>query len=215
MLTPPNRKLGSRGRIWTFSLPSVFTCPGRSQLCECHCYAKRLEAFRTSVRDRYQQNFQLAEQRDFVSKMIAFLQHRSIEIVRLHVSGDFYLAAYARKWLRIMRKCPDVTFYFYTRSWRRPAIAYVLEQIAGLENVRAWYSCDLETGVPTQVPEGVRLAWMMTEEEDVLPQGDLVFRIHRLRRTVAKRVGLTLVCPTENGATEHRTDCDRCGICWE
>jgi hypothetical protein len=23
-----------------------------------------------------------------------------------------------------------------------------------------------------------------------------------------------LVCPVENGATGHRTDCERCGVCW-
>lgn len=38
--------------------------------------------------------------------------------------------------------------------------------------------------------------------------------MHRLRKIVQKRVGLSLVCPTENGATEHRTDCERCGICY-
>jgi hypothetical protein len=54
---------------------------------------------------------------------------------------------------------------------------------------------------------------MQTSAEDVPPRADLVFRVHRLRRTVAKRVGLVLVCPVENGATGHRTDCGRCRLC--
>ena len=50
--------------------------------------------------------------------------------------------------------------------------------------------------------------------EEAIPAGvDLIFRVRRLRRVPARRVGLVLVCPTETGLGQPRT-CDRCGICW-
>jgi hypothetical protein len=113
-----------------------------------------------------------------------------------------------------MRKAPAVCFYFYTRSWRVPAILPVLGEMSRLPNVRAWFSCDRDTGVPEAAPPGVRLAWLMTSAEDRPPRADLVFRTLPLRRTVVKRIGLALVCPVENGATGRRTDCERCGVCW-
>jgi hypothetical protein len=66
---------------------------------------------------------------------------------------------------------------------------------------------------PVAHPKRVKLSWMQTDEDDVPPRADLVFRVQRLRKKVAKRVGLALVCPVENGATGRRTDCGRCRVC--
>ncbi len=214
MLTPGNQKLGRGRRIWGFGLPSRSTCPGRSPACSAPCYSAHLEAWRPSLRARYWRNLRLSRRPDFAERVLAFLQRKGVRVVRLHTGGDFYSAKYARKWLHVMRGAPDVRFYFYSRSWRVPAIRRVLLQMSRLANVRAWFSCDRDTGVPRRVPAGVRLAWLMTTPEDLPPRADLVFRTHPLRRTVQKRVNLALVCPTENGATGHRTDCSRCGVCW-
>src|SRR5262249_616176 len=110
-----------------------------------------------------------------------------------------YSASYARKWLAVMQRARHVRFFFYPRSWRVPAIRRLLGRMARLPNVRAWLSCDRDTGVPARVPRGVRLAWLMTTPDDRPPRADLVFRTLPLRRTVQKRVGLALVCPVENG----------------
>lgn len=214
MLTPGNRKLGSGRRIWGFGLPSRSSCPGRSPACERPCYSAHLEAYRPSLRQRYERNLLLSRRPDFVRRILAFLRRRDVRVVRLHTGGDFDSSLYARKWLRVMRQASDVRFYFYTRSWRVPAIRRVLRAMAQLPNVRAWFSCDRDTGLPRRVPPGVRLAWLMTSADDLPPRADLVFRTHPLRQTVLKRVGLALVCPTENGATGPRTDCARCGVCW-
>src|SRR5206468_648529 len=107
-----------------------------------------------------------------------------------------------------------VRFYAYTRSWRNPRIAPVLEAMAAESNCRLWYSCDQETGGPDSMPEHVRIAWLMTSNEEA-PSGDLVFRVRGLRREPARRIGLVLVCPTENGTTARHTDCERCGNCWQ
>ena len=58
LLTRGNGKLGEA--IHAFSLPAVSTCPGRSALCERHCYARH-GRFRTDmVRDRLQANLAAA-----------------------------------------------------------------------------------------------------------------------------------------------------------
>jgi hypothetical protein len=220
MLSPGNRKLGHRGRIWSFSLPSRSTCPGRSRLCARRCYSAHTEAHRPSVRTRYRRNLRLSRRPDFVARLAAFILRRGVAIVRVHVGGDFYSAAYARKWLALMRRLPAVRFYFYTRSWRVPPIRRVLTAMARLPNVRAWFSADRQTGVPRRLPVGVRLAWLMTTPDDLPPRADLVFRVRSLRRLVRMRVGWegdtgqALVCPTENGVTGHRTSCEQCGVCW-
>jgi hypothetical protein len=36
-------------------------------------------------------------------------------VIRIHDSGDFYSRNYAEKWFAIMRECPDVEFYAYTK----------------------------------------------------------------------------------------------------
>jgi hypothetical protein len=220
MLSPGNSKLGGRRRIWTFSLPSRTSCPGRSPLCARHCYSAHIERRRPSVRRRYERNLRLSRRRDFAARVAAFIVRRRARVVRLHVGGDFPGPAYARKWLAVMRRLPGVRFYFYTRSWRTPGIRRALVAMARLPNVRAWFSCDRDTGVPRRLPVAARLAWLMAGPDDLPPRADLVFRVRSLRRLVRKRVGWeggagqALVCPTENGVTGHRTSCEQCGVCW-
>ena len=214
MLTPGNTKLGPGRLIWGFGLPSQVTCPGMTPACSGPCYSFFLESLRPSLRLRYERNLELSRRPDFARLVLAFLILRDVRVVRIHTGGDFYEAAYARKWLTVMRKASKVRFYFYTRSWRIPVIRKVLDEMARLPNVRAWFSCDRDTGTPEQVPAGARLAWLMTSPDDLPPRADLIFRTLPLRRIVRKRIGLALVCPVENGATGHRTDCERCGVCW-
>jgi len=219
VLTPGNRKLGQGRLVWGFGLPALATCPGRSATCAAHCYALRLERFRPSVARRYRANLALSRRADFADRVDRFVDRRGVRLGRVHTSGDFYSAAYARKWLAVFRRRPGTRFYYYTRSWRVPAVRPVLAAMARLPNVRAWYSCDRDTGAPARVRRGVRLAWLMAEPGDLPPRADLVFRIRRLRGAVQKRVDCrdgppALVCPVENGATGHRTDCGRCGLCW-
>jgi hypothetical protein len=219
MLSPGNVKLGLGCLIWSFSLPSRLTCPGRSPVCERHCYSARFERRRPSVCRRYEGNWALSRP-DFPKRVVAFIRRQVIGVVRIHVGGDFYSAAYARKWLAVMRRLPGVRFFCYTRSWRVAAIRRMLSAMARLANVRLWYSADRDTGAPRRVPRGVRVAWLMEEPGDHPPRADLVFRVHALRRLVQKwvpwrpGVGRALVCPVENGVTGHRTTCGQCGVCW-
>jgi hypothetical protein len=173
-----------------------------------------MEQLRPQVKARALRSLELSRRPDFVRRMVAFIFAMDIRVVRIHVGGDFYSAAYARKWLEIMRRLPGVRFFLFFRCWRVPAILPVLEAMARQKTCRVWFSCDRQTGIPVSVPPRVRLAWLQTAEDDVPPRADVVFRVRRLRRKPAKRVSLALVCPVENGVTGHRTSCEQCGVCW-
>jgi len=216
MLTRGNHKLGPH-RIWTFSLPSGTPemCPGMTATCRRHCYAIRLEGYRPAAAAKYRHNFVLSHRRDFARRVSAFIIAHTIRVVRIHCGGDFYSPRYARTWLRIMRRSPRVRFYFYSRAWVAPDIKLVIDRMARLPNCRVWYSADADTGIPTDVPPRVRVAWLATTPDDRPPPGvDLVFRVRQLRSQPPQQ-GEPPVCPTEDGVIRpDRLTCDRCGYCW-
>lgn len=206
-----NRKLGDF--VYTYSLPAVTTCPGRSRLCEKACYA-----LRGTVRlqqKAYDRRHASSLEADFVDRMVREIRLRDAGLVRLHVSGDFYSAAYVRKWAAVAAACPGVRFFAYTRSWRVPAVRRELARLARLPNFRLWYSCDKETGLPPRPGRGVRVAYMAVDDVDAPPAApDLAFRVKRV--AVRKRIGGAVVCPVENGtAAKNVVNCQKCGLCWE
>ena len=215
MLTKGNRKLGG-DRIWSFSLPSgsTATCPGAST-CETHCYARAFERYRPAAAERYRRNMALTRRRDFARRVRAFLIAHAVKVVRVHVGGDFYSAEYAERWHRVITLSPRVRFDFYTRSWRVPGVKAVIDRMAGLPNCRVWYSVDRDTGVPADVPHGVRVAWLETDPADLPPSPfHLVFRVRPLRSAPPPAVG-PFVCPAEDGVPRTPpVTCERCGYCW-
>ena len=216
MLTCGNLKLGKR-KIWGFALPSGTTevCPGISTVCRTHCYAVAVERYRPAAAARYHRNLLASRRRDFTRRVVAFLIAHRVRVVRIHTGGDFHSARYARKWLRVVDRSPRVTFFFYTRVWRIPAIRAVIDRMATRPNCVAWYSCDVETGVPTDVPSGVRIAWLSASEDDAPLAGiDLVFRIRQLRSRPVSPAS-PQVCPAEDAVPRpRRATCDVCGRCW-
>jgi hypothetical protein len=142
--------------------------------------------------------------------MVREIRRKGVLVVRIHVAGDFFSVEYAAKWLAVMRQCPKVRFYFYSRSWRVPEIGLVLEQMAQLKNCRVWYSIDADTGIPPRVPVGVRLAYLQVEDDEQPELLDLLFVVRRLRRQ-AGRVSLPLLCPHEANRADN---CGSCGRCW-
>jgi hypothetical protein len=210
LLTVGNMKLGPS--IASFSIPPVVTCPGRSPTCEECCYATRGRFVLPAVRRLLEWNYKASKRPTFAEDVVEEIQRRRIKLLRVHVSGDFYSSEYTTQWLEVVRAVRKCRFYGYTRSWREPSILPVLAEMALEKNMRLWFSADSDTGLPPPVP-GVRTAWLMTEEGEAVPKVDLVFRTHPLRKSRSKRVGLSLVCPTETGS-RAATDCGRCGHCW-
>jgi hypothetical protein len=211
LLSKGNDKIG--GKIFAFNLSAGSTCPGQSAAC-ASCYAQRGRWLFPNVRDALSWNLRASGRGYFVEEMVEELRRRRVKVLRLHSSGDFYAAAYTQKWVEILARSPNVVGYAYTRSWRVPSIVPALRELAALETFRLWFSADADTGMPPEVPPGVRVAWLQEDEADAIPAGvDLIFRVHRLRKTPRKRIGLSLICPTEQGR-EHTTTCSTCAHCW-
>ncbi len=207
LLVQGNRKIGEA--IHHFDLPAVKTCPGRSSTCERVCYAQTGHYAFASVKERLAWCHKQSLRADFAKQVIAEIKRKGVLVLRLHCSGDFYSADYARKWLEIMRHCPKVRFYLYTRSWRVEDIAVVLEEMAALRCCRVWYSIDRETGVPAKVPVGVRLAYLQVDVDEDPELLDLLFVVRKVRRH-AQRVGLPLLCPHQANKAENCGSCGRC-----
>ena len=116
-----NAKLGRS--IFHFSLQAVETCPGRTPACTAVCYANGRGRFRfPSVREKLAWCYDQSRRPDFASRVAREIASRGVIVLRVHASGDFYDREYAEKWLDVMRRAPRVRYYFYTRSWRVPAI---------------------------------------------------------------------------------------------
>jgi hypothetical protein len=212
LLTRGNTKLGESIHAW--SIPAVDTCPGRTRLCESVCYATagRFRTYR--VQELLQENLDASLQKDFESRLVKEIIRRGVSVLRVHVSGDFYDPSYAMKWVRVARRSKRTKLYAYTRCWRLEEYREVLSEMASLRNFHLWFSVDRESGLPETTPPRVRLAFLQTEEADDPGDVDLVFRTPALRSTRVRRIGLSLVCPTEQGASESGdrscTSCRRC-----
>jgi hypothetical protein len=153
------------GRALTFSLPSRITCPGASPWCLRRCYALRYERLRPYCVDAYGRNLSLSlDTSKFVEAMLAILP-RGLQGLRIHVSGDFYSAAYTDMWREICLARPEIVFWSYTRSWSVPGLLPSLEDLRRLPNTRLFASCDPVMPLP---PAGWRVAFV---EEDPRAQG--------------------------------------------
>lgn len=172
------------GRVWTFSQPSVITCPGASIWCQEHCYARRLERFRVNCRQAYLRNLALShEPSKLVEKVLTTLPEDA-QHMRIHVGGDFYEVQYVRAWLTICQARPDTQFWAYTRSWNVPELLPGLERLRALPNVELFGSTDRNMSLP---PNGWRAAFI---EGDFRASG--------------------LVCPHQQGLLPS---CLACGYC--
>lgn len=208
-LTLGNSKLGVLIHQWSIPAALAHICVGATALCIKLCYATRNHFRRTGVKNALAANFQSLLRRNFVSHTVAWIRANYVRNVRIHVSGDFHAASAVRKWQQIAKRNPNVRFFAYTRSWRKPAILAELRQFAQLPNVSLWFSCDRETGIPPRTRNVRRAYLMQTDDDRPRYNVDLFFRNNA--NTVLKWVDGTLVCPSENGVTT--TTCSQCRLC--
>jgi hypothetical protein len=213
-----NKKVGRDALVW--NLPVLLTCPGKTPSCEANCYANKGHWRWPDTKQRLARRLQAAEADNFVERAIAELRNRGASKVRIHSSGDFFSPAYVLKWFAIAAALPDVKFWAYTHSWSVEGILPELVRLASLPNVRLWFSCDRDTGLPAAVPN-VRACWLQIEDEEPpAPEPgqmalDLVFRTKRKDRKPAKRIGLITLCPTYSGLdTAPDVTCETCHLCF-
>ncbi len=172
------------------------------------------------MQEHEQRNLELSRTAQFVPVIAGLIKQWHVDILRIHASGDFNNASYARRWRRIIEASPQTQFYAYTRSWNvrqhgDKGLVVELLRLSRMPNMRLWLSCDSQTGRP---PAWRRSPWayLSISDEDVPRYPvDLVFRDKP--QTPAKRLGQhgSLVCPYEQAI--ERVDaiqCRTCGICF-
>ena len=209
LIVQSNQKLG--GSVFHFDLPAVSTCPGKTNLCSSACYATKGRYVFPQVQDRLAYNLAQSKRKDFVPRLVSELYRKGVILMRWHCSGDVYSPSYARKMLAAVKASPQVAFWLYSRSYRIPAIAEVLWELAGCENLSLWLSADDETGYPPVVPQGVRVAWMQTDEAP--EKADLVFATREARKQPGK-INLATLCVTETAEGKAAgTTCSTCRMC--
>lgn len=124
-----NAKLGKK--VFTFSLPAGWTCPNAldclaksdektgkitdGKKMRFRCFAASAEAIYPAVRKSRWKNFRLLKEAENMAKLIQSSLPKKAEIIRIHVSGDFFNADYFRAWLHVATNNPNVKFYFYTK----------------------------------------------------------------------------------------------------
>ena len=121
--------------IATFSLPAGHSCPfakeclsktdkftGKiidGQHCKFRCFAASEEALFTTVRKSRWHNFDLLRSNSTESEAAKLIQ-RSLpygsNIIRTHVSGDYYNEKYFLAWLNVALNNPFKIFYGYTKA---------------------------------------------------------------------------------------------------
>jgi Gene product 88 len=135
-------KLGRK--VYTFSLPAGYTCPGASKCLtkfdrtaikedgkmgkivdgprqEFRCFAASMEAVFVGFRDNNSSNLELlksAGNRSAMKDLILTSLPPQAQVVRIHVSGDFFSEEYLCAWIDVAIARPDVQFYGYTKSLR-------------------------------------------------------------------------------------------------
>jgi len=127
-----NAKLGKK--VFTFSLPAGWTCPnaldclsksneetgkitdGKSM--KFRCFAASAEAVYPAVRKSRWKNFRLLKEAENMAKLIQASLPKKAEIIRIHVSGDFFNKDYFLAWLEVSKNNPSIKFYFYTKMVR-------------------------------------------------------------------------------------------------
>lgn len=127
-----NAKL--KKNIYTFSLPSGYTCPGaRDCLAKAdvdtgriidgphqkfRCFSATDETRPSVRRARWHNFYMLTACRDLpqMVKLLTESLPRDASFIRIHVAGDFYSQTYFDAWLEVTEKHPHITFYAYTKS---------------------------------------------------------------------------------------------------
>lgn len=218
LLSHENQKLGDE--TWSWSIPAVQTCPGSTDTCRRHCYARQFRFCFPGVRNKLARNVRFAREPGFWREIVAEIEMAEVRLLRIHAAGDFFSPEYVDQWIRIAKACPDTTMWTYTRSWRKKSIRNRLRVLARQPNVVLYWSCDKDTGLPNRMPEGVRTAYLQTALDDVpAAPVDLVFRTRNIRKVIAEEIetpgGESPVCPTETGLPDaHDHHCSTCRACF-
>ena len=106
-------------RVFNFGIPAYKTASGKltcpmADGCIKFCYARKGAYIWGNVKPAFERRYEATKQNDFEAVMIAEINKKKADFVRIHDSGDFYSDKYLDKWLYIAAVMPHVKFYAYT-----------------------------------------------------------------------------------------------------
>lgn len=121
-LSTSNSKL-KKDKIASWGIPAYkdangeLTCPMAGQCAKAEgCYALQGTYKWSNVAKAYQDRYELSKSDNFINTIDSEIKaSKSIKIIRLHDSGDFYNKKYLNDWLDIINKNPGIQFYTYTK----------------------------------------------------------------------------------------------------
>lgn len=139
LISRGNLKLG---KLPSFSLPVITTCPGKTAFCDHFCYGLQGMFTLPQIRDINERRLDASLKSDFVPIIVEEIKKTRAPAFRLHVIGDFYMPEYIEKWIQIAASLSEVSFFGSTRSWRCDFLIKPLEEFRDLPNVYMKASVD-------------------------------------------------------------------------
>ena len=139
LISKGNLKLG---KLPSFSLPVLTTCPGKTPFCDQFCYGLKGMFILPKIKDKNERRLDASLKNDFVPTIIKEIRGTKAPAFRLHVIGDFYSSEYIQKWIDIALELQEVILFGSTRSWRCDFLAEKLKEFRDLENVYMKASID-------------------------------------------------------------------------
>ena len=135
-----NAKLAALGGVvYTFSLPSGWSCPGAKDCLsrsiqdkstgkykildgkdtQFRCFSATQEVVYNAVREQRQHNYDLLRKAKTAPNMFKLIKNslpKKATVIRIHVGGDFFNEDYMKAWAAVAASSPKITFYAYTKS---------------------------------------------------------------------------------------------------
>lgn len=175
LLTLGNQKLGSEFHIW--SLPAIETCPGRTTVCESHCYGLKHRYRFPVVESKLESNYRASLQPNFASRLGGEINRGSVASPCEYIVSATFMKPYQpRIGLRSCVAEKVRIFCFDTRTWRIAVIRRSIEAMAKLSNCTATNANDSESGSMSG-----RLASVQVEKNKQAWKGDLVYQVPQLK----------------------------------
>jgi len=101
--------------VGIFNIPPLLTC-NPSSWCKENCYALKGRFLWSNVKEAAKWRYKQSLKKNFASRMIDEIARRkSIQYVRIHITGDFYSKEYIDKWAYIAAGFPHIIFRTNTK----------------------------------------------------------------------------------------------------
>ena len=108
------------GRVGSFSVMPGKTC-AKNLECYKDCYARKMCAYRKSVRDAYEDNTKalMIDHRynEFIEAACLFIDINEFRLFRFNIAGDLFSFDYLNACCEIAKKNPDVKFMAFTKQY--------------------------------------------------------------------------------------------------